>query len=116
MIKTADDMIREAQQHIECLDVNAAKKLYDENPDAIIIDVREADSVTASKLSNSIHISRGLIEMQFPKQCANANALIITHCGGGGRASLSANTLKQMGYTQVYAITAPYEEIKKVFG
>jgi len=34
----------------------------------------------------------------------------------GGRASLAAYSLKQLGYTEVYAITAPFDEIKKVFG
>jgi len=42
--------------------------------------------------------------------------MILTHCAGGERASLTAQTLKQMGYTRVYAITAPYDEIKKTFG
>jgi len=41
MLKTADDMIREVQPHIECVDVAMAKKIYDENPDAVIVDVRE---------------------------------------------------------------------------
>ena len=116
MIKTAGEMIKEAQQHIECIDVAAAKKLYEDNPDAVIVDVREGDSVNESKLSDSIHVSRGLLEMQLPKQCADASTLIITHCGGGGRASLAAHTLKQMGYQRVYAITAPYDDIKKAFG
>lgn len=116
MLKTADDLIREAQQHIECVDVATAKRLFDENPDAVIVDVREADSVAESKLTDSIHISRGLIEMKMPKACPHPDVLILTHCGGGGRASLSAHTLKQMGYRNVYAITAPFDEIKKVFG
>lgn len=116
MLKTAGELIKEAQRHIDCIDAESAKKLYDEDKDAVIVDVREADSVNQSKLTDSIHISRGLIEMQLPKQCPNPGTLIMTHCAGGGRASLTAHTLKQMGYEQVYAITATFEEIKKVFG
>ena len=116
MLKTADDLIREAQQHIECVDAQTAKKIYDENPDAIILDVRESENAAESKLKDSINISRGLVEMKLPRQCPHPNTLILTHCGGGGRASLTAKTLRQMGYDRVYAITAPYDEIKKVFG
>ena len=116
MLKTADDLIREAQQHIECVDVQTAKKIYDENPDAVILDVRESENAAESKLQDSINISRGLVEMKLPRQCPHPNTLILTHCGGGGRASLTAKTLRQMGYDRVYAITAPYDEIKKVFG
>jgi rhodanese-related sulfurtransferase len=54
--------------------------------------------------------------MQVHKECPEASTIILTHCGGGGRASLAAYSLKQLGYTEVYAITARFDEIKKVFG
>ena len=116
MLKTAGDLINEVQQHIECVDVATAKKIYDENADAVIVDVREAHSAAESKLSDSVNISRGLLEMQVHKKCPEASTVILTHCGGGGRASLAAHSLKQMGYTDVYAITAPFDDIKKAFG
>ena len=116
MIKSADEIIREAQRHIEVVDVPAARKIYEDNPEAVIIDVREAEKARQSKLSDSVNIDRGLLEYQVHKVCPDANAVIITHCGGGGRASMAAHTLKQMGYTRVYAIAAPFEEIKQAFG
>jgi len=116
MLKTADDMIREVQPQIECVDVAMAKKIYDENPDAVIVDVREAHSAGESKLSDSVNISRGLLEMKVHQVCPLASTVILTHCGGGGRASLAAHTLQQIGYENVYAITAPFDEIKKTFG
>lgn len=116
MLKTAGDIIGEVQQHIKCVDVATAKKIYDESPDAVIVDVRESHSADESKLSDSVNISRGLLEMQVHKECPEASTVILTHCGGGGRASLAAYSLKQLGYTEVYAITAAFDEIKKVFG
>jgi rhodanese-related sulfurtransferase len=116
MLKSADEMIREAQQHIKCVDIATARRIYDENPDAVIIDVREADSAAMSKLAESVHISRGLLEMMVHRTCPESDTVILTHCGGGGRASLAAHTLQQLGYQNVYAITAPYDEIKKTFG
>lgn len=116
MLKSADELIREAQQHIECVDVQTAKKIYDESPDAVIVDVREKHKAEVSKLTDSINISRGILEYDVHKECPDANTVIITHCGGGGRASLAAHSLKQLGYHRVYAVTAPFDEIKKVFG
>ena len=115
MIKSADELIRQAQLNIECVDAATARRIRDDNPDALIIDVREANSVAESKLEESIHISRGVLEYGIHKVCPEANTVIITHCAGGGRASLAAHTLKQMGYHQVYAICAPYEEIRAAF-
>ena len=116
MLKSTDELIREAQQQIDCVNVEQALDICQQHPDAVIIDVREADSAAASCLSRSINISRGLLEMKVQKQCPDPDTVILTHCAGGGRASLAANTLRQMGYRNVHAITAPFEDIKKAFG
>ena len=116
MIKTANDLIAQAQSKIDCLDVPAARALYKDSESPVIIDVREVDSAAKSKLKDSINISRGLLEMKVPKLCPDADTLILTHCGGGGRASLAALTLQEMGYTNVHAITAKFEDIKDAFG
>ena len=116
MIKTAAEFITEAQTQIDCLDAESAWVLYKESETAVIIDVREANSAAESKLTDSTNISRGLIEMKVPKLCPDPDVLIFTHCGGGGRASLAALTLKKMGYTNVYAITAKFDDLRKIFG
>lgn len=116
MTKTAGDLISEAQTQISCLDAAAAKSLYDETENAVIIDVREADSAAQSKLTDSINISRGLIEMKVPPLYPDTETVILTHCGGGGRASLAALALTRMGYTNVHAMTAKFDTLKKVFG
>jgi len=115
MIKTAGELISEAQTQIDCVDAISAKSLYQNSVNAVIIDVREAHNAENSKLKDSINISRGLIEMKVAKYCPDSETLILTHCGGGGRASLSALTLQKMGYTNVHAITATFEEIKEIF-
>ena len=115
MIKTAGELISEAQTQIDCVDAISAKSLYQNSVNAVIIDVREAQNAENSKLKDSINISRGLIEMKIAKHCPDSETLILTHCGGGGRASLAALTLQKMGYTNVYAITATFEEIKEIF-
>ena len=115
MIKPAGEFIAEAQSKVECLDVAAAKTLFDNSDGAVILDVREANSAEQSKLKDSVNISRGLIEMKVPNHCPDPETVILTHCAGGGRASLAAATLKEMGYVKVYAITAKYEDIKQAF-
>jgi len=115
MIKTAGELISEAQTQIDCVDAISAKSLYQNSVNAVIIDVREAKNAENSKLKDSINISRGLIEMKIAKHCPDSETLILTHCGGGGRASLAALTLQKMGYTNVHAITATFEDIKDAF-
>ena len=116
MIKTAGELISEAQTQINCVDAISAKSLYQNSVNAVIIDVREAQNAENSKLKDSINISRGLIEMKIAKHCPDSETLILTHCGGGGRASLAALTLQKMGYSNVHAITATFEDIRDAFG
>ena len=116
MIKLASEFIEEAQALVNCVDAVAAKALYDESEGALVIDVRESANAEASQLVASINVSRGLIEMKIPSLCPEPDTLILTHCAGGGRASLVAARLQEMGYTNVYAITAKFEDIKAVFG
>ena len=116
MIKTAGELISEAQTQINCVDAISAKSLYQNSVNAVIIDVREGQNAENCKLKDSINISRGLIEMKIAKHCPDSETLILTHCGGGGRASLAALTLQKMGYTNVHAITATFDDIKNVFG
>ena len=115
-LKTAGDLIAEAQKVISCVDVESAEKIYQESTDVMILDVREAESVAKSKISDSTNISRGLLEMKLPNVCPNPDTVILVHCGGGGRASLAALTLQTMGYNNVHAITASYDDIKSAFG
>ena len=115
MIKTAGELISEAQTQIDCIDAISAKSLYQNSVNAVIIDVREVNNYDESSLQDSINISRGLIEMKIAKYCPDSETLILTHCGGGGRASLAALTLQKMGYTNVHAITATFEDIKDAF-
>ena len=115
MIKTAGELITQAQKQIDCLNPAQAKSLFDNSDDAVIIDVREAKNYDESSLHDSISIPRGLIEMLIEKNCQNSETLILTHCAGGGRASLAALTLQQMGYSNVHAITATFKEIKDLF-
>ncbi|MEO1889747.1 MAG: rhodanese-like domain-containing protein [Cycloclasticus sp.] len=113
MIKPASEFIAEAQKHINCIDPAQAKELLENNDNIIVLDVREPAEAHESKLTCSVNIPRGLLEMKIQGHCPNEDIIILTHCGGGGRASLAAARLVEMGYANVYAVTAKYDALKK---
>jgi len=116
MIKPASEFIADAKSQCNCLDVESAKTLFDQSDDVVIIDVREPGEVSESKLNDSTNIPRGLLEMKIQDICPEPDTVIFTHCAGGGRASLSAARLQEMGYTNVHVILAKFDEIKETFG
>jgi len=112
MIKPANDFILAAQQICKCIDVASAKQLLDECQTGIVIDVREPSEAEQACISGSINIPRGLLEMKIQSHCPEPSQLILIHCAAGGRASLAAARLHEMGYNNVYAVTAKFSDIK----
>ena len=67
----------------------------------VIVDVREPDEYEAEHIPQAKLIPRGTLEEQAAEELPDKEARIITHCGAGGRGSLSAKSLKEMGYANV---------------
>ena len=111
MIITVSEMIASAKSQCDCMDPVAAKMFFDRHDNAVIIDVREPKEAEEDKLSDSVNIPRGLLEMKIEELCPDPETPILLHCGAGGRASLSASTLQMMGYSNVHVIDAKYEDI-----
>ena len=64
---------------------------------AVIVDVRETDEWDEEHIPGSIHLSRGTIELDMEEKVPDTNAMIICHCGGGGRSALAAESLQKNG-------------------
>jgi rhodanese-related sulfurtransferase len=68
---------------------------------AVIIDVREQDEWDQEHIPDALHVSRGTLELDVEEKVPDPNAVIICHCGGGGRSALAADSLQKMGYKNV---------------
>ena len=115
MLKQVQDLIKEAKSECNCLNAHDAKEFYEVTPGTTIIDVREPAEAEKAKLKQSINIPRGLLEMKITELCPDDDLPILLHCGAGGRASLCARALQNMGYTNVHIIDAEFEEIQDAF-
>lgn len=74
----------------------------------LLVDIREAQEFNQGHLPGAIHISRGLLEfeilpaIQKRDDITNAEDCdIVLYCGTGGRSSLAARSLDEMGFTNV---------------
>jgi rhodanese-related sulfurtransferase len=106
-IQSAMERVNTAKQEVENL---SPQQVSDEikNGDAVVVDLREANELEETgKISESVHAPRGLLEFYadpshpYHKPQFEENKRIILHCASGGRSALAAQTLKQMGYTNV---------------
>ncbi|WP_077285120.1 rhodanese-like domain-containing protein [Cognaticolwellia aestuarii] len=107
MILSVPELVALAKKSVTC--ISAAQAFTDKN--ATFIDVREPAENAASPVDNSLHIPRGILEMNIAQHCPDANMAIYLHCASGGRAALAAEQLQRIGYTNVKAISCPHNEI-----
>jgi rhodanese-related sulfurtransferase len=92
--------VAEAKKHItEISPQDAAARLN--SGDAVVVDVRDKDEWDEAHIPGATHMSRGTIELEIEEKVPDLNAVIICHCGGGGRSALAAETLQKMGYKNV---------------
>ena len=107
----------------EKLVADAKKKITEISPqdaaaksqsgEAVILDVREKDEWDEEHIPNATHLSRGTIELDIEEKVPDLNAVIICHCGGGGRSALAAESLQKMGYKNVRSLAGGFKAWKR---
>src|SRR6266487_4665285 len=106
-----EKLVAEAKKHItEISPHDAAAK--SKSGQAIIVDVREKDEWDEEHIRDAIHMSRGTIELDIEEKVPDSNAMIICHCGGGGRSALAAESLQKMGYKNVRSMAGGFKAWK----
>ena len=106
-----EKLVADAKRHItEISAQEAAAK--SQSGEAVIVDVREKDEWDEEHIPDATHLSRGTIELDIEERVPDLNALIICHCGGGGRSALAADSLQKMGYKNVRSMAGGFKAWK----
>ena len=79
---------------------------------AVIVDVREKEEWDEEHILDAVHLSRGMIELEVEEKFPDLSTTIITHCGGGGRSALAAESLQKMGYKNVRSMAGGFKAWK----
>lgn len=108
-MKTAQDFVTEARQHIQEISLNEAGAAIQAAD--LLVDVRDGDEYRHSHIPQATNISRGLLEFKFSNdpELANRDMKIVVYCKNSGRAALSAKALQDMGYLYVQSIEGGFD-------
>ncbi len=113
MLKTPIEIIEAAKGRTNCINAEEAIAMISKLDNALLIDVREKAEVAQASLKGAVSIPRGVLEMKICEFCTDGNATIFLHCATGGRATLSAAALQDMGYKNIYVIADHFDKIKQ---
>jgi molybdopterin/thiamine biosynthesis adenylyltransferase/rhodanese-related sulfurtransferase len=81
-------------------------------PGTVVLDVREADEYEQGAIPGAVHIPRGTLESSVESRIPKKDAPVIIHCAGGVRSAFAAETLEQLGYTDVVSVAGGFNKWK----
>lgn len=108
-MKTPHDLVSAAKKTILEISIDKAPAVIAQSD--VLIDVREAEEFQAGHLPGAIHMSRGMLEFKLAAnpQFQSRDLKITLYCKTSGRAALCAQSLKEMGYSNVSSIAGGFD-------
>ena len=81
-------------------------------PGTVVLDVREPDEYEQGALPGAVHIPRGHLESQIENKVTAKDTPLVVYCAGGTRSAFAADTLTQLGYTDVVSVVGGFNKWK----
>ncbi|HSH23198.1 MAG TPA: molybdopterin-synthase adenylyltransferase MoeB [Acidimicrobiales bacterium] len=107
---TFRDLLAATKGRIREVDTATAEAAMDAG--ALVLDVREPDEHEQGALPGAVHIPRGHLESQIENRVPDHDTPIVVHCAGGTRSAFAAETLAQLGYTEVVSMAGGFNKWK----
>ena len=107
---TFRELLQAARGRVRETDPAGAEALLAEGH--LLLDVREPDEYEQGAIPGSIHIPRGNLESGIENRVADRDQSIVVMCAGGVRSAFAADTLGQLGYTDVVSMDGGFNRWK----
>lgn len=112
MAKTYKDLVAEARAQVREIFPWDLQERLAQQPDTLVIDIREPNEVATGTLAKALAIPRGILESAcewgyadtVPALVKARQQPVILVCRSGNRSVLAAVSLQQLGYEQVYSL------------
>jgi rhodanese-related sulfurtransferase len=102
-------IVNEARGKINEVTVAEARARLEQNPKAILVDVREDSEWANGHAAEAMHLGKGILERDIEARLPDKNVEIIMYCGGGYRSALTAESAQRMGYKNVSSMIGGYK-------
>ena len=106
-----EKLVADAKRNIQEISPQETAAALDRG-DTLLIDVRDPGEWQEGHIPGTKNFSRGTVELEIEEAAPDLSTPIITHCGGGGRSALAAESLQHMGYTNVKSMAGGFKAWK----
>jgi sulfur-carrier protein adenylyltransferase/sulfurtransferase len=115
-MRSGRDLIKEIRAKVKEVDPSDVRELQldsqtrnGEEPNLVIVDVREQGEWDQGHLPGAIHVPRSYLESRFENFVPERDKKIVLYCATGQRSALAANTLEEyMGYEDVASMNGGF--------
>ena len=113
MAKTFNNLIDDAlAQGVDEVFPWDVEDFLSDNPDALLLDIREPDEFDGAHIENSLHVPRGILEQacewdyaETVPELVNAREKpVLIICRSGNRSILAGLTMKMLGFDNVVSL------------
>lgn len=106
---SVSQLVVQTKKLVKTIDLAEFKSVVDKKDYDLLIDVREPGEYAQGYVPGAVNIPRGLIEFKiwpyvgFPEK-TDTGKKIILYCKTGGRCSLAAKSLQDLGFINVMSV------------
>ena len=104
-------VVDEARTRVNEIDLDQTRHRLANNPEAILMDVREDKEWVTSHAAGAVHLGKGILERDIELVVSDKGAEVIMYCGGWCRSVLTAEVAQRMGYTNVHSLIGGYKSL-----
>jgi len=113
MAKTFKEMVAEAiKAGVEELFPWDLEEMLEQQPETLLLDVREPDEYAGAHIEGSLHTPRGILEQSCEWDYAETISELVTArerpvvviCRSGNRSVLATQVMQELGYTRVKSL------------
>ena len=104
-------LVNEARPYVKEITVEQARERLAQNPQAVLMDVREDHEWQKQHAAEAVHLGKGILERDLEKMFPDPHTELIMYCGGGYRSVLTAASAQKMGYRNVFSVIGGYKAL-----
>ena len=113
-----DQYVAQVRKTVQTTDMDGYLAVVKDPKGALLVDVREDSEFKAGHVPGTVNVSRGRLEFRIWKPLGypdwvDLNRRIYVQCATGGRATLAAKQLTELGFTNVTAVVMDLADRQK---
>jgi rhodanese-related sulfurtransferase len=105
-------LVNDAKSRIKEINIDQYKQMVASKDPHVLIDTREESEWAAGHAAGAVHLGKGIIERDIETKVPRKDTKLVLYCGGGFRSALSADALRQMGYTNAISLDGGWRSLQ----